>query len=278
MNVALYARTTAADGRDTLDTLLAGLVAHATQRGWKIALQCGDTGPWPEGKREGLRRLTEALRATPAAPENKVQAVLVRNLGHLARSLRHLTDLGRLLAARDIALIALDDHLDTTDPGGHLRWKDWLALSARLTTQHRAEAARLARLRNPTGPWGRPPATFNTVELLDGWEGRGGRQPLTQRQLAAQLGLSEATLRKHLQTLRAAGHLDDTVRRRNLAARGGLRRGGRPATPVDDATLIAAWSQTPSLTAVARHLHISRSRVHARLCELGLLSARRSRP
>jgi DNA invertase Pin-like site-specific DNA recombinase len=266
MIVALYARTTAADqGRDTVEHILAGLAAHAAQRGWDIALQCGDTGPWPEGKREVLRRLTEAVRT------NAVQAVLVRTLGHLARSLRHLTDLGRLLATRDIALIALDDHLDTTDPGGHLRWSDWLALSARLTTQHRAEAARLARLRNPTGPWGRPPATFNTVELLDGWEGRGGRQPLTQRQLAAQLGLSEATLRKHLQTLRAAGHLDDTIRRRNLAARGPLRRGGRPATPVDDATLITAWAQTPSLTAVARHLHISRSRVHARLHHLGLL-------
>jgi DNA invertase Pin-like site-specific DNA recombinase len=275
MNVALYARTTAADRQDTLDTHLAGLAAHAAQRGWTIALQCGDPGPWPEGKREGLKRLTAAIRATAEPP---IQAVLVRSLGHLARSLRHLTDLGRLLAARNIALIALDDHLDTTDPGGHLRWRDWLTLSARLTTHHRGEAARLARLRNPTGPWGRPPARFNTVELLDGWEGRGGRHPLTQRQLAAQLGLSEATLRKHLQTLRAAGHLDDTIRRRNLASRGGLRRGGRPATPVDDATLIAAWTQTPSLTAVARHLHISRNRVHAKLRELGLLSARRSRP
>jgi DNA invertase Pin-like site-specific DNA recombinase len=268
MKVALYARTTAADGRDTLDTLLAGLAAHAAQRGWTIALQCGDPGPWPEGKRDGLKRLTAAIRATPEPP---IQAVLVRSLGHLARSLRHLTDLGRLLAARDIALIALDDHLDTTDPGGHLRWRDWLTLSARLTTHHRGEAARLAHLRNPGAPWGRPSITFNTQELLDFWEGREGRHPLTQRHLAAKLGLSEATLRKHLQTLRAAGHLDDTVRRRNLASRGGLRRGGRPATVVDDATLIAAWSQTPSLTAVARNLHVSRSRLRARLHHLGLL-------
>jgi len=269
MRVAIYARTTAADqGRDTLDTLLAGLAAHAAQRGWDIALQCTDPGPWPEGKREGLRRLTEAIRATR---EPAIQAVLVRSLGHLARSLRHLTDLGRLLRTHGVALIALDDHLDTTDPGGHLRWADWLDLSARLTTRHRAEAAKLAHLRNPGAPWGRPSTTFNTQELLDFWEGREGRHPLTQRHLAAKLGLSEATLRKHLRHLRAAGHLDDTARQRNLAARAPLRRGGRPASPLDDETLIAAWPQATSLTALARHLHVSRPRLRERLRHLGLL-------
>jgi hypothetical protein len=97
MRVALYARTTAADqDPETVDTLLAGLATHAAQRGWDIVLQCADTGPWPEGKREGLRRLTEAVRTTPTTSETTVQAVLVRTLGHLARSLRHLTDLGRL--------------------------------------------------------------------------------------------------------------------------------------------------------------------------------------
>jgi DNA invertase Pin-like site-specific DNA recombinase len=265
VRVALYARTTAADeGRDTMDTLLARLAAQAAGRGWTVALECADTGPWPEGSREGLSRLTAAVRV------GAIQAVLVPTLGHLARSLRHLTDLGRLLLAHGVALIALDDHLDTTDPGGHLRWSDWLTLSARLTVQHRAEAAKLARLRNPTAPWGRPPIAFNIPELLDTWEGRRGQQPLTQRQIAAKLGLSEATIRKHLQTLRAAGQLDDTARHRALAARGGLPRGGRPAAPLNDADLIAIWSRTHNITAVARHLHVSRSRVRARLQDIRL--------
>ena len=269
MRVALYARTTAADeGRDTMDTLLARLAAQAAGRGWTVALECTDTGPWPESRRDGLRRLTDAVRATP---ETTIQAVLVPTLGHLARSLRHLTDLGRLLLAHGVALIAIDDHLDTTDPGGHLRWSDWLTLSARLTVQHRAEAAKLARLRNPTAPWGRPPIAFNIPELLDAWEGRRGQQPLTQRQIAAKLGLSEATIRKHLQTLRAAGQLDDTARHRALANRGGLCRGGRPAAAFNDADLITFWSQTHSITAVARHLHVSRSRVRARLQTIRLL-------
>lgn len=112
---------------------------------------------------------------------------------------------------------------------------------------------------------GRPPAAVNPLELQTCWEGRGGRRPLSLRELARKLGVSEATIRKHLQALRVAGQLDDEAR----AARGGLRRGGRPAKPLDDEALLAAWSQTPSIAAVARHLQVSRSRVRSRLRELG---------
>ncbi|MFP5288825.1 MAG: hypothetical protein ACLGI9_24020, partial [Thermoanaerobaculia bacterium] len=85
------------------------------------------------------------------------------------------------------------------------------------------------------------------------------------------LGVSETTARKRLRALRAAGQVNDAARARSLAARGGLRKGGRPATPLDDATLTAAWSKTPSLSAVARTLRVSRSRVRSRLRELGLI-------
>lgn len=121
---------------------------------------------------------------------------------------------------------------------------------------------------------GRPPAAINPLELSAWWEGRGGRRPLSQRELARKLGLSEATIRKYLRALRAAGKLDDQARARVLAIRGGLRHGGRPPRPLKDIDLIAAWAQTPTATAVARTLHVSRTRVHARLQELGLLSER----
>ena len=130
----------------------------------------------------------------------------------------------------------------------------------------------LARQRTPGEHRGRPAAALNPLELLTWWEGRGGRRPLSQRQLAAKLGISETTVRKHLQALRAAGKLDDAARARALSARGRPRRGGRPATPLDDAALAAAWRQTPNIAAVARHLHARRSRVRARLQEIGLLS------
>jgi DNA-binding CsgD family transcriptional regulator len=126
---------------------------------------------------------------------------------------------------------------------------------------------------------GRPPAAFNPLELLAWWEGRGGRRPLSQRELARKLGLSDSTIRKHLRALRAAGELDDQARARNLAARGDFRRGGRPSTAINDTNLIAAWEaahrrgKPPSVSGLARTLHVSRSRVRTRLQELGLLAS-----
>jgi DNA invertase Pin-like site-specific DNA recombinase len=276
MRVALYARTSAADrDGETVEETFAVLAACVARRGWEIVLECSDQGPFPVGRRDGLRRLLGAVRA------KAVQGVVVRSLSHLARSLRHLSDLGRLLAAQDVALIATEDLIDTTDPGGAIRWRDWLEISGRLDRELRAEAAKLARLRTPGERWGRPAAVVNSLELLTWWEGRGGRRPLSLRELARKLGVSEATARKRLRALRAAGQVDDGARARALAARGGHRRGGRPANPLDDEALTAAWKlqlqaarrrgAEPSISAVACNLRVSRGRVRMRLREIGLL-------
>ncbi|HWM92497.1 MAG TPA: recombinase family protein [Thermoanaerobaculia bacterium] len=110
-----------------------------------------------EGRRDGLKRLVAGVRA------KDVQGVVVRSLSHLARSLRHLTDLGRLFGAQDVALIAIEDLIDTTDPGGAIRWRDWLEISGRLDRQLRAEAATLAHLRTPVGRWGRSAAVMKPI-------------------------------------------------------------------------------------------------------------------
>ncbi|HWM91295.1 MAG TPA: recombinase family protein [Thermoanaerobaculia bacterium] len=267
MLVALYARTSAADReRETVEQILANLAAYAAGKGWEVTLECSDQGPWPEGPRKGLRGLLEAVRA------KAVQGILVRTLSDLARSLRHLTDLGHLFAGQGVALIAIEDRLDTTDPGGAIRWRDWLEISIGLDRQLRAEAAKLARLRAPGEQWGRPTATVNPLELLTWWEGRGGRRPLSLRELARKLSVSEATARKRLRALQAAGQVDHAARARALAARGGLRKGGRSANPLDDAVLAAAWRKAPSIAAVARYLRVRRNRVRTRLQEIGLIN------
>lgn len=263
MRVALYARTTPA--APSAAPILATLTAYAATRGWEIAQEHTDQGPFPDGRRPGLSHLMAAIKT------KTIQAILIHSLSHLARSLRHLTDLGHLLAVQEVALIAVEDHLDTTEPGGALRWRDWLDISTRLDRQLRAEAAKQARQRTPGARWGRPPVAVNPLELLTWWEGRGGRRPLTLRALSRKLGVCEATTRKHLKALRAAGKLNDETRSRALATRGGHRKGGRPANPLNDDTLTIAWRQTPSIAAVARHLHISRSRARRRLREIGLL-------
>jgi DNA invertase Pin-like site-specific DNA recombinase len=223
LSVALYARTSAADlGRESAEQILVGLAAYAAGRGWEVALECSDQDPFPEGRREGLRRLLEAVRA------KAVQGVVVRTLSHLARSLRHLSDLGRLLADQGVSLIATEDGLDTTDPGGAIRWRDWLEISGRCDRALRSEAAKLAHLRTSGQRWGRPAAVVNSLELLAWWEGRGGRRPLSLRDIARKLSISEATTRKRLRALRDAEQVDDAARARALASRGGLRKGGRP--------------------------------------------------
>jgi DNA invertase Pin-like site-specific DNA recombinase len=139
VRVAIYA---------TAGELLVDLTTYVTRRGWEVVLECVDQGSGPQGSKKGLKRLLEVLRA------NAIQGIVVRTLCHLASSLRHLTDVGLLLATQNIALIAIEDHVDTTDLGGAIRWRDWLETSARLDRQLRAEAARLARLRRE--PWGHP--------------------------------------------------------------------------------------------------------------------------
>jgi DNA invertase Pin-like site-specific DNA recombinase len=272
MRVALYARTSAVDqGRITADEILADLAEQAARRGWEVGLECSDLGPWLEGRREGLAALATAAR------QKAMQAILVRSLGHLARSLRHLTELGQLLAAHDVALVALEEEIDTTEPGGAIRWRDWLDISTRLDRQIRSEGAKLARLRSPGHTWGRPVAVVNPLELLAWWEGRGGRPALSLREIAAKLGVSEATTRKRLHELRQAGQVNDQARTRALATRRPLRKGGHPANPINDEALRAEWEvqtrrgTTPSIATIARNLCVSRSRVRTRLQEIGLL-------
>ena len=274
MKVATYVLTAAGEAA-TAEEVLAGLAAHAKGRGWDVALEIATQGPWPESRSEGRLRLLQAVRG------REVQAVLVRSLSHLARSLRHLTDLGDLLARHDVALVALDDHFDTTDPGGAIRWRGWLDISLRVDRQLRSEAARLAQQQAPETQWGRSRLAVSPSELLAWWEGRRRRRPRSVREIAHKLGISQGIVRHRLRELRAAGKVDDTARARAIAARGGPDRGGRPASPIDDTALAAEWrtqqriarrrGTAPSLSAIARNLHISRSRALSRLRALGLL-------
>lgn len=276
MRVALYARATpTAPGREAVDQTLAELKAYAAQRGWEIGLEMANPDPSRQKHRKALSSL---LGFVPAL---EIEAIVIRNVSHLTHSLRHLTDLGHRLADLKVALISLEDGLDTTDLTEAIRWLDWLATTHRLGRQLRDQAAHLLRQRHA----GRshPAAAINTRELLSWWEGRGGRKPRTVRQIAQKLGLSETTIRKRLQALRAAGQVNDEARAQGLARRP-LHRGGRPSTTINDVDLTAAWmhhlqtarGNRPSIAAVARTLHVSRSRVKTRLQELGLLEGQTS--
>jgi len=265
VKVALYARTSAADlGTVSTDEILARLAAYAESRGWEVAVRAADRGPWLEGRRPGLEALEKALAG------GQIGGLLVQSLNQLARSLRHLTELGQLLEDAGVALVAVDEAIDGTTPLSAIRWRDWVRLASHFDERVRREGTRVAKLRSSEA-WGRPFKPVNPLELLGCWEGRGGRRPLSTRQIAKRLGVSETTVRARLAELRSQGQVDDEARRQALAARGGLHKGGRPARPIDDAELAAAWARCPKPARLARMFRVGLPRLKTRLRALGLL-------
>lgn len=277
MRSAIYTRTSAADLVATVPNLLADLRRYVTDiRGWDVALELADQGPGIMGRREGLAELIKAVQA------REVDVVVTTSLARLCRSQSHVIDMADLLeedanaGRQEIALVALEDQVDTTTHDGRVRWRDAMDLCRRIRQSQRSEAVRLARLKTAVkgvdDTWGRPIAAINPFELAGHWHGSPVQRPLSVREIAARMGYAQGTIRKRLRELLDTGKLHSDLRTRHLAIHGGLRRGGRPAPLLDDATLAALWRKTPSLAAVARHLQVSRSRVRSRLQEIGLLS------
>jgi len=110
--VALYARVSTTDQHP--DAQLADLRAYA-KRGRLRALEFVDRGV------SGARDRRHALDSMLAAVRRReVGAVVVTKLDRIARSVRHLTALAAELEACGVALVVLDQALDTSTPSGRL--------------------------------------------------------------------------------------------------------------------------------------------------------------
>ncbi len=274
MRAVLYTRTSAVDLGVTTADLLAELRRYATDvRGWNIAAEISDRGPGITGRREGLAGLVASIRAGEA------DVLVTTSLARLCRSQSHVVDVADLLEAdgregrHEVALVALDDVVDTTTPDGRVHWRDSVALFRRIRHAHFSEATRLARmkvaLRGVDDTWGRPIAAINPLELAGYWHGSAGQRPLSVREIAGKMGYGQATIRKRLRELLDAGKLHPEIRDRHLAKAGGLRKGGRPAaTRIDPVDLAARWHAGQSLTSIRKTLHCGGLRVDAALAEL----------
>ncbi len=267
MRALIYTRTSAADLNATVPELLADLRQYAAEiRGWHVTLELADRGPGLTGRREGLAGLIKAVRS------RDVDIVVTTSLARLCRSQSHLLDLALLLeedttaGRQEVALVALEDGIDTTTPDGRVRWRDAVDLYRRIRHDQHSEAVRLARIRTAAqgidDTWGRPIAAINPFELASHWHGSPTQRPLSVRELAARMGYAEGTLRKRIQELQAAGKLQSEIRARHLEATGGLRKGGRPTNvQIDPADLIARHQAGASLTALRRHYRTTAARI-----------------
>jgi DNA invertase Pin-like site-specific DNA recombinase len=274
MRAALYTRTSAADLTATVPDLLAELRRYAADvRGWDVALELADRSPGITGRREGLADLIKAIQA------REVDVLVTTSLARLCRSQSHVLDMADLLEAdtsadrHEVALVALDDQVDTTTHDGRVRWRDAVDLYRRIRHAQHSEAVKLARIRTAVrdldDTWGRPLAAINPFELAGHWHGSPTQRPLSVREIAARMGYAQGTIRKRLRELQAAGKLDAEIRTRHLDAHGGLRKGGRPTrVRIDLADLAARWQAGASLTALRRQYHTSAARIEQLLAGL----------
>ncbi len=110
MRLALYARVSTRGQRATPQ--LEPLREYAARRGAKTAefVDRGVSGA--KDRRPALDRLMEAVRG------REVDAVACVKLDRLARSVRHLTELAAEFEACGVALVVLDQSIDTGTPAG----------------------------------------------------------------------------------------------------------------------------------------------------------------
>ncbi len=110
--LALYARVST--GHQTADPQLDALRAYAAARGGGAAEYVDEGVSGARASRPALDRLARDVA------RRRVDAVVVTKLDRLARSVRHLTELAATLESAGVALVVLDQGIDTATPTGRL--------------------------------------------------------------------------------------------------------------------------------------------------------------
>ncbi len=123
--------------------------------------------------------------------------IVVTRLDRLARSLRHLIDLVQTLGDRKVALVSLNDQIDTTTASGRLIFHIFGAMAEfeRNLLQERTRAGlEAARAAGRTG--GRPRSLSNAqIQKARKWL---DTKTMTQEEVAGALGVSRSTLLRSL--------------------------------------------------------------------------------
>ena len=109
---ALYARVSSRDQEPAGQ--LEALRGYASRRGCRVVEFTDHGVSGAKGNRPGLDALMESVR------RRDVDAVAITKLDRLARSVRQLCDLAAELDALGVALVGLDQAIDTGTPTGRL--------------------------------------------------------------------------------------------------------------------------------------------------------------
>lgn len=194
LKVALYARVSTSDGRQTADNQLRELRTFAAAHGWTVAGEYTDeeSGAKTAGERRQLRRLMND------ASRREFDRVIVWSLSRLTREgiAATFAYISRLKAAGVDLWSLTEEHFRTSGPAGDL----FISIAAYIADQERKQhiervRAGLERAKADGRTFGRP------VRLAD-------RQRIDQlhqagrsiRQIATLTGLSRSTVARRLST------------------------------------------------------------------------------
>ena len=252
MRAALYERVSAAHFPEPVEAGLETLRRHAETNGWEVVAEHSDAAPSLRVRRYGLEALAAMVR------KGQVDVVVVRKLSRLARSVKHLAQLGHTLAEAKVRLVAVEEGFDTALPPWSLGWSHLMARldAVRGALQSEATVCGLASsaLRAP----GRAPAAVNVLEVRALYErphrGRMLSQADIVRVIRSRGGtMSKGMLSRILRELRESGDLDEAARQAGIEKHRFRRRGGRPKSDaVADLDAVAAlWAGGHSRQAIA---------------------------
>src|SRR5438094_5756645 len=187
-NAGLYGRVSTTD--QNTDNQLVPLRAFASARGWTV-IEFTDVASGARERRPGLDELLKAVRS------RKVDVVICAKLDRLARSTHHLVTLAKEFEALGVDLIVLDQAIDTTTPTGRLLFHVLAAIAEfeRDLIRERVKAG-LARAKAKGVRLGRP-----TKRVPEGQLRALHHQRLSIGEIARQLGVSRATVRRRLRVL-----------------------------------------------------------------------------
>ncbi len=183
--VAIYCRVSTLEQRPEIQR--DALRSYASRRDLEIAGEYIDHGV------SGAKDRRPALDAMMAdARRRRFDAVACVKLDRLARSVHHLTSLGRELEALGVDLVVLDQAIDTSTPAGRLLFHvlGSIAEFERDLARERTAAGMQAAKRRGRHV-GRPRATVDRVALV-----KGIRAGASVSELARALAVSRATARK----------------------------------------------------------------------------------
>jgi DNA invertase Pin-like site-specific DNA recombinase len=191
MRTALYARVSTSDQSTAMQ--LSALREYIDRRGWRLTEEYIDEGV------SGSRERRPALdRLMIGAKRRAFDAVVVFRFDRFARSVSHLARALDEFRALGIEFVSLHEAVDTSTPMGRAMFHIAGAFAEleREIIRERVRAG-LANAKRRGRKVGRPRALVNVQEVL-----RSACQGLSGRAIADSTGVSEATVRRILQSAR----------------------------------------------------------------------------